>query len=101
MVDDEASVRDVMAAVLMDAGYSLQAARDGRIALAMIDDAPPDLLTTDVMMPHLDGWTLLDRVRDWTPAVPVILMSAGDWLRATDDAHAGSRRLPGQAVCHR
>ena len=101
MVDDEASVRDVMAAVLMDAGYSVQAARDGRIALAMIDDAPRHLIITNVMVPHLDGWTLLNRVGDWTPALPVILMSADDWLRATDDAHAGSRRLPGQAVCHR
>jgi CheY-like chemotaxis protein len=82
IVDDEPSVRDVMAAVLIDAGYSVQTAADGQIALAVIDDASPDLIITDVMMPHLDGWALLDHARERNPALPVILMSAGDWIRA-------------------
>ena len=82
IVDDEPSVRDVMATVLMDAGYSVQTAADGRIALKIIDDTPPDLIITDVMMPHLDGWALLDHARERDPALPVILMSAGDWIRA-------------------
>ena len=82
IVDDEPSVRDVMAAVLIDAGYSVQTAADGRIALKIIDDARPDLIISDVMMPHLDGWALLDHTRERDPALPVILMSAGDWIRA-------------------
>jgi two-component system, OmpR family, response regulator len=82
IVDDEPSVRDVMATVLIDAGYSVQTAADGHIALEIIDDAPPDLIITDVMMPHLDGWALLDHARERDPALPVILMSAGDWIRA-------------------
>jgi two-component system nitrogen regulation response regulator GlnG len=36
----------------------------------------PDLLITDVMMPRLDGWTLLASVRERTPALPVIVISA-------------------------
>ncbi len=55
LIVDEPSVRDVMAAVLIDAGYSVQTAADGHIALEIIDGAPPDLIITDVMMPHLDG----------------------------------------------
>ena len=55
IVDDEPSVRDVMAAVLLDAAYSVQTAADGYIALQIIDLAPPDLIITDLMMPHLDG----------------------------------------------
>jgi CheY-like chemotaxis protein len=82
IVDDEPSVRDVMATVLIDAGYSVQTAADGQIALAIIGDTPPDLIITDVMMPHLDGWALLDHARERNPALPVILMSAGDWIRA-------------------
>jgi len=39
----------------LDAGYSVQTAADGYIALQIIDLAPPDLIITDVMMPHLDG----------------------------------------------
>ena len=81
IIDDEPSVRDVMATVLSDAGYSVQTAADGHIALEIIDLAPPDLIITDVMMPHLDGWALLDRVHERNPGLPVILMSAGDWIR--------------------
>lgn len=81
IVDDEPSVLDVMATVLLDAGYSVQTAADGRIALQIIDLTPPDLIITDVMMPHLDGWTLLDHAYQRDPSLPVILMSAGDWIR--------------------
>ena len=81
IVDDEPSVRDVMATVLLDAGYSVQTAADGHIALQIIDAAPPDLIITDVMMPHLDGWALLDHAHQRNPSLPVILMSAGDWIR--------------------
>jgi two-component system OmpR family response regulator len=81
IVDDEPSVLDVMATVLLDAGYSVQTAADGHIALQMIDLAPPDLIITDVMMPHLDGWALLDHTHERNPNLPVILMSAGDWIR--------------------
>src|SRR5918997_2161722 len=81
IVDDEPSVRDVMATVLVDAGYSVLTAADGHIALVIIDDASPNLIITDVMMPHLDGWALLDHARERDPALPVILMSAGDWIR--------------------
>jgi CheY-like chemotaxis protein len=87
IVDDEPSVRDVMATVLLDAGYSVQTAADGRIALQFIDLTPPDLIITDVMMPHLDGWALLDHAQQRNPSLPVILMSAGDWIR-------GRRSLP-------
>ena len=82
IVDDEPSVRDVIATVLMDAGYSVQIAADGQIALEIIDAVPPDLIITDVVMPHLDGWALLDYARERNPTLPVILMSAGDWIRA-------------------
>jgi len=87
IVDDEPSVRDVMATVLLDAGYSVQTAADGRIALQIIDLTPPDLIITDVMMPHLDGWASLDHAHQRNPSLPVILMSAGDWIR-------GRRSIP-------
>ena len=70
-----------MATVLLDAGYSVQTAADGQMALEIIDLAPPDLIITDVMMPHLDGWALLNHAHERNPVLPVILMSAGDWIR--------------------
>ena len=75
IVDDEPSLRDVMATVLLDAGYSVQMA-DDHITLEIIDLNPPDLIITDVMMPHLDGWALLDHAHERNPSLPVILMSA-------------------------
>ena len=71
-----------MAAILADAGYTVQTAADGHIALEILDVTPPDLVITDIMMPDLDGWALLDHARERSPNLPVILMSAGDWIRA-------------------
>ncbi len=93
IVDDEPSVLDVMATVLLDAGYSVQTAADGHIAVEIIDVAPPDLIITDVMMPHLDGWELLDHAHERHPDLPVIIMSAGDWIR-----RRGTTPIPDYAV---
>ena len=78
VVDDEPSLLDVLAALLTDEGYQVQTARDGQVALDLIAEALPDLLITDVMMPVLDGWRLLAAVRERTPALPVIVISAVD-----------------------
>ena len=76
IVDDEPAVREVIASVLADEGYAVQMAPDGRIALDLIASAPPDLLITDLIMPHVDGWAVLAHAREHDPALPVILMSA-------------------------
>jgi len=78
VVDDEPSVLDIIAALLADEGYTVQTANNGRAAVELIADEPPDLLITDVMMPHLDGLGLLALVRERTPSLPVIVMSAVD-----------------------
>ena len=78
VVDDEPTVLEVLAALLADEGHVVQKAPDGRVALELLADEPPDLLITDVMMPRLDGWTLLASVRERTPALPVIVISAVD-----------------------
>ena len=83
VVDDEPSLRQVLTEVLADEGYAVQDAPDGRVALEMLALAPPDLLITDVMMPRSDGWVLLASVREHTPALPVIVMSAVDRRKAT------------------
>ena len=78
IVDDEPSVREVIALLLEDEGHAVQTAPDGRLALEVISDDLPDLLITDVMMPGLDGWGLLAAVRAHAPTLPVIVISAGD-----------------------
>jgi CheY-like chemotaxis protein len=82
IVDDEPAVLGVIASILADEGYTVQTAPDGHIARNMIAEELPDLLITDVMMPHLDGWALLAAVRERTPALPVIVISAVDGQQA-------------------
>ena len=76
VVDDEPTIVDLVAEVLADEGYRVRRAHDGAEALDLIDRDPPDALVTDVMMPRLDGVTLVGRLRERSLAIPVVLMSA-------------------------
>lgn len=82
VVDDEYYIRDVLIAFLLDAGYDAAGARDGRDAIDCLHEHPGrfGLVLLDVMMPHMTGWELLQRVRS-DPALatlPVILMTAAE-----------------------
>ena len=76
VVDDEALIRDGLESILGDEGYEVDTAPDGRAALALIMANPPDVVISDVMMPHLDGLELRAQVQVQFPSLPVILMSA-------------------------
>ena len=76
IVDDEPAILEAMAILLAEKGYPVETAPDGRVALGLVATSPPDLLITDVMMPGLDGWALLAQVRERTPDLPVIVISA-------------------------
>jgi CheY-like chemotaxis protein len=91
IVDDERPIRELLQALLRDAGYETRAAVHGAEALALVAAAPPDLVLTDLMMPVLGGADLCRRLKaaDATRAIPVILMSAvrpGAALSAGQDA---------------
>lgn len=77
VVDDEQDLRELVAVVLTDAGFSVRTAESGVDALDVLagDPKPPDLIVLDVQMPDLDGWDTLAaiRERDSTRDVPVII----------------------------
>ena len=75
--DDNADMRDYVRRLLADR-YDVLAVSDGASALSAARENPPDLVLTDVMMPHLDGFGLLRELRAdvRTRAIPVILLSA-------------------------
>jgi two-component system, cell cycle sensor histidine kinase and response regulator CckA len=77
LVEDEDPVRLFAARALRGKGYEVIEARSGENALAMLGDGtePIDLLITDVMMPGMDGPTLIREVREITPNLPVICIS--------------------------
>ena len=80
VVDDDPAVHDVLRATLVKEGYRLLHAYDGAEALKIAHDDPPDVITLDVMMPQLDGWTVLGKLKS-DPAlshIPVIMLTIVD-----------------------
>ena len=77
LADDNADMRDYIQR-LLQGNYAVESVADGEVALQRARQAPPDLILADVMMPRLDGFGLLRRLRaDSTlKSVPVILVSA-------------------------
>lgn len=77
IVDDEPSIRDFLAVVLNDEGFHVSTAGNGREALDLAKQAPPDVVLTDLMMPVADGYTLIDGLREaQIPVRAIIAMSA-------------------------
>lgn len=77
LADDNADMRHYVHRLLAQ-NYEVEAVADGEAALNAIQASPPDLILTDVMMPKLDGFGLLERVRaqEETRPIPFILLSA-------------------------
>jgi two-component system chemotaxis response regulator CheY len=78
VVDDDQSLRDLLRLHLSNAGYDVRVAEDGIAAGYMVLRDPPDLIITDVNMPHMDGFEFVAALRsDSTlPAVPVIFLTS-------------------------
>ncbi|MBS9476132.1 response regulator [Ancylobacter radicis] len=80
VVDDDPAVHEVLAATLGKEGYVLRHARDGIEALNIMRREPPDIVTLDVMMPKIDGWSVLGIMKS-EPAlehIPVIMLTIVD-----------------------
>jgi PAS domain S-box-containing protein len=77
LVDDNADMRDYVTRLLRDR-FLVEAVADGATALARARALPPDLILSDVMMPGMDGYELLQALRagERTRGIPVILLSA-------------------------
>ncbi len=75
IVDDEPMVREVVARYLELDGARVHEAADGPAALAWLEAHRPDLVVLDVMLPGVDGLSILRRIRD-AGEVPVILLTA-------------------------
>ncbi|PCD76871.1 response regulator [Pseudothioclava arenosa] len=89
--EDEASLREDIAAELHEAGYEVVRAVDGVQAKALLDDTRPDLILCDICMPGLDGPGLMAHVRTHRPDladVPFLFLTA---LGARTDILAGKR----------
>jgi two-component system, OmpR family, response regulator len=78
VVDDEPTVRELLAATLRFAGFRVSSAATAVEALALARRDPPDLVLLDVMLPDLDGFEVVRRLRDGGARVPVLFLTARD-----------------------
>lgn len=76
LVDDEGPVREVMQMALEAWGYGVWVAEDGEEAFAISRSNGPRVVLSDVIMPKVDGLTLLRRLKRWDPSIEVILFTA-------------------------
>ena len=76
LVEDEASVREAFALRLTAQGYIVQTAGSGEDALALLRSFEPDILVLDLVMPNLSGLDVLAQVKQTTPNLPVIVLTA-------------------------
>ena len=78
VVDDDASVRRLLADDLRQHGYIVETAEDGRQALALLSSHPFDVVLLDLLMPGVDGFQVLERMKaeQRLRHIPIIIISA-------------------------
>lgn len=86
MVEDDESMLKALHIALEKAGYIVLEARNGVSGIVVALQERPDLILLDILMPMMDGWEMLEQVRnkdDWGKCVPVVILTN---LSADEDA---------------
>jgi two-component system response regulator MtrA len=77
VVEDDADIRELLTLYFEAKGHKVETAADGKQALAQVQQVKPDLILLDVILPKLDGWSVLTAVRAQS-RIPVILLTSLD-----------------------
>ena len=95
VVDDDPLTQRVLQHYLERAGYQMLSANNGRDAIKQARRDSPQLIILDVMMPDMDGWTVLKKLKktEATKAIPVILLSANADLMAKEESSRSGATL--------
>ncbi|SHE13361.1 sigma-54 dependent response regulator [Chlamydia abortus] len=75
IVEDEPILREIVKDYLLEDGYEVLEADDGKQALALFQEHEVDLIILDIMLPELDGWAVCRRIRK-SSDVPIIMLTA-------------------------
>lgn len=76
IVEDDDATGDAMEFHLARGGLETRLVRDGLAGMRALTAEVPDVLVLDLMLPHMDGWHLIRRVREWAPQLPIIVVTA-------------------------
>lgn len=77
VIDDDELVRETLEMLLVDAGYDVRLASDGRRGLAELEKKKPDFVVTDIYMPEKEGIETIVDIRRTYPGIKIIAMSGG------------------------
>ncbi|HBV85102.1 MAG TPA: two-component system response regulator [Desulfosporosinus sp.] len=91
IADDEANMRWVLERALSKAGYDVETAEDGQIALDRAFSERPDLVLVDLKMPKIDGISVLKRLKEHYPDLMIVMMTAhGNTATAVEAMKSGA-----------
>jgi DNA-binding response OmpR family regulator len=78
VIEDDVAIRQVICLFLQLSGFEVAEAEDGQQAISMLPECCPDLIVLDLMMRPVDGWEVLDWLREhpFTPPPPVLILTA-------------------------
>ena len=86
IVDDERTLARAVKAFLSEAGYEAEVAGDAEKALELVESLRPDVVFADVRLPGMSGIDLLKKIREFDPAIPVIIMTAHGTIEGAVEA---------------
>ena len=78
IVDDDADARYMYGAFFRSKGWTVYTAADGRAAIDKATELKPDAIVLDLAMPRVDGWTVLESLKQssWTSPIRIVVLSA-------------------------
>ena len=89
VIDDDHAIRWVLSRALSNADLDVRTFEDGNRVLEALHHSTPDAIMADIRMPGMDGLTLLKRLQDHSPHLPVIIMTAHSDLDSAVSAYQG------------
>lgn len=79
IVDDDTNIQRLYKEELEEEGYEVIVATTGKDALEMFEKEDPDIVTLDILMPDIDGISLLRKMKEQKPNIPIIMSTAYDY----------------------
>jgi DNA-binding NtrC family response regulator len=86
IVDDERTLARAIKAFLTESGYEAEVAGDAEQALRLLETLRPDVVFSDVRLPGMNGIDLLRKIREFDPAIPVVIMTAHGTIEGAVEA---------------